>query len=44
VHPFDNHVNSREGKDIFDRDSIYFLVVKYGTITPVLLFDIKDRG
>jgi hypothetical protein len=44
MHPFDNGVDSREGEDIFDCDSIYFLVVEYGVVTPILLFDIEDRG
>jgi hypothetical protein len=44
MHPFDNRVNAREGEDIFDRYCVYFLVVEYGTVTPVLLFDVGDRG
>jgi hypothetical protein len=34
----------REGEDVFDHDSVYFLIVGYGMITPILLFDIEDWG
>jgi hypothetical protein len=44
VHPFDNRVNSGEGEDIFDRDSVYFPIIEYGTVTSILLFDEKDGG
>jgi hypothetical protein len=44
MHPFDNCVNAREGENVFDCDSVYFPVVEYGTITPILLFDIEDGG
>ena len=42
MHSFDNCVNSREREDIFDHDSIYFSIIEYGLITPILLFDIED--
>jgi len=44
VHSFDNRVNLREGEDIFDRDSVYFPIIEYGVITPILLFDVEDGG
>ena len=44
MHPFDNRVNLREGEDVFDCDSVYFPIVEYGLITPILLFDVKDRS
>jgi hypothetical protein len=34
----------REGEDVLDHDHVYFLVVEYGMITPVLLFDVEDGG
>ena len=42
VHPFDNGVDAREGEDIFDCDSIDFLIIKYGAVTPIFLFNIED--
>jgi hypothetical protein len=44
THSFNNHVNMREGEDVFDYDGIYFPVVEYRMITLILLFDVEDRG
>jgi hypothetical protein len=44
MHSFDNCVNTREGEDVFDCDSIYFPVVEYRTVAPILLFDVEDRS
>jgi hypothetical protein len=43
VHSFNNSVNSREGEDVFDHDSIDFPIIKDRTVTPVLLFDVENR-
>jgi len=41
-HSFDDGDNVREGKDIFDCDSIDLLVIEYRAVTPVPFFDIED--
>jgi len=43
THSLDNGVNSREGEDVFDHDSIDFLIIEYRVVTPVLLPDIENR-
>jgi hypothetical protein len=42
MHFFNNRVNLREGEDIFDCDSVNLSIVEYWTITPILLFNVKD--
>ena len=44
MHLFNNYINMREGEDVFDRDSIYFLIIKYRMVAPILLFDVEDGG
>jgi hypothetical protein len=44
MHSFDDCVDTRKGEDVFDRDSINFLIIGYGVVNPILLFDIEDRS
>jgi hypothetical protein len=41
-HSFNNSINMREGEDIFDRDSIDFLIIEYRVVTPIPFFDVEN--
>jgi hypothetical protein len=40
---FDNSVNTREGEDVFDYDSIDFPIIKYRVVTSILFLDVENR-
>jgi hypothetical protein len=44
MHSFDDCVDIRKGEDVFDCDSVNLLIIEYGVVTPILLFDIEDRS
>jgi hypothetical protein len=43
LHSFNNSVNTREGEDIFNCDSIDFLIIEYRVVTSILFLNVKDR-
>jgi hypothetical protein len=44
MHPFNNGANMGEGEDVFDHNSVNLLIIEYGAITPILLFNVEDGG